>query len=126
MTETTPDEAALLARLRQQPPADVEVSEVLAVIEAGYDYTPTSFNNGVPPDQAHNAAGTNEVSCRLFAFARLHGLAPTETLACFGHYYREQVLPHPDGNDHANIRTFMRHGWSGLQFDGEALRPRQP
>ena len=36
-----------------------------------------------------------------------------------------QVLANPDGEDHANIRAFMRNGWKGIRFDGEPLRLRQ-
>ncbi|NNF96141.1 MAG: hypothetical protein HKM94_04340 [Halobacteria archaeon] len=52
------------------------------------------------------------------------GRRELETLACFGKYYREDVLQHPQGTDHLNIRTFMRHGWSGIQFEYPALTPR--
>lgn len=109
----------LIEHIRQHP-EDVQFDEVMAVIAQHYDYIPTAFRNG----DADNAAGQNEGSCRLFAFARLNGLSPAETLACFGDYYRKDVLGHPDGTDHANIRNFMVHGWQGIAFDGEALRPK--
>lgn len=127
MTDAAPfteTEVQLLARLHQAADT-VQVTDVLAVIEAGYEYTPTTFTNGVPPEQIVNTAGSNEVSCRLFAFAALHQLPPAQTLACFGHYYRDEVLGDPDGVNHGNIRTFMRHGWDAIRFDGHALRPRQ-
>lgn len=99
-----------------------DFEDVQAHILAHHDYTPAAFDNG---DGQHNAAGQNEGSCRLFAFARLAGLAETDTLLCFGRHYRD-VLATPDGSDHANIRQFMRHGWDGIRFHGEALQPRQP
>ncbi|WP_111657845.1 HopJ type III effector protein [Isoalcanivorax indicus] len=120
----TETEQQLLARL-QQAPESVHVTDVLAVIEAGYEYVPTTFTNGAGPQQLVNPAGTNEVSCRLFAFAALHRLPAAQTLACFGHYYRDDVLADPDGQNHGNIRAFMRHGWDALHFEGDALRPRQ-
>jgi hypothetical protein len=46
-----------------------------------------------------------------------------QTLACFGKYYREDVLRHPENDDHANIRNFMLYGWEGIVFEGEALTP---
>ena len=58
------------------------------------------------------------------AFAQLHELDAARTLACFGRYYREDVLRHPDGSDHANIRTFMRHGPAGIRFARPVLEPR--
>ncbi|MCP5162307.1 MAG: HopJ type III effector protein [Hahellaceae bacterium] len=110
----------LITRLRTHPD-EVEFTEVMATINAHYTYTPTRFCNGAGDDLVVNEAGTNEGSCRIFAFARLNQLSAAETLACFGAYYREDVLKHPDATDHANIRTFIRHGWTGIRFDGEAL-----
>lgn len=101
-------------------PQQIEFSETMEIIDAHYGYTPTAFRNG----DIGNAAGQNAGSCKLFAFARLQGLSEPQTLACFGRYYREDVLPHPQGQDHPNIRSFMRGGWAGIDFDGEALRPR--
>ena len=109
-----------LQRLRETPD-QVEFTDTIAAIEAAYEYTPTAFANG----DVHNAAGQNGGSCKIFAFGRLQGLSERETLACFGRYYRDDVLGHPDAVDHANIRTFMRTGWSGIVFEGEALRPRR-
>ena len=31
----------------------------------------------------------------------------------------------PDGDAHANIRAFMKHGWAGIKFDGPGLKPKQ-
>lgn len=95
----------------------VSFSETIAVIEENYNFTPTAFQNG---DQ-HNAAGENSGSCKIFAFAQLQNLSPSETLACFGTYYFDEVLNHPDALNHQNIRNFMKTGWNGIQFEGEAL-----
>lgn len=96
----------------------VVFQETLAVIAAHYQYIPTRFRNG----DVVNEAGTNEGSCKLFYFARLHGLSPIETLSLFGDYYWKDVLGNPEGRDHANIRAFMRHGWVGIAYDEEALK----
>lgn len=114
---------SLIHQLTHHPDA-VEFSEVLAVIAAHYIYAPTRFTNGLGADPVVNAAGTNEGSCRVFAFAKLNGLSPQQTLACFGRFYREEVLGDPAGSGHANIRRFMRDGWAGIVFDGVALVPR--
>jgi len=112
----------LLARLRREPDS-VEFEDVQAVIGANYRYVASAFRNGSKDDYVDNAAGSNEGSCRIFAFARVHGLDRAQTLACFGRYYRDDVLGHPEGTDHANIRTFMRHGPAGINFAGDALLP---
>lgn len=105
-------------------PESIEFQQVIDLISANYDYTPTTFSNGIGADCVTNAAGTNEGSCRIFAFARLNRLSAAQTLACFGKFYRLDVLENPQGTDHANIRTFMRHGWDGIRFEGAALRAR--
>jgi len=105
-------------------PETVEFDEVIDCIDEHFEYTPTLFTNGRGHDQVVNQAGSNEGSCKIFAFATLHGLNEEQTLACFGRYYREDVLPNPEGSDHPNIRTFMRQGWHGIQFERTALHPR--
>ena len=57
--------------------------------------------------------GENSGSCKIFAFAQLHHLDEASTLACFGAYYRDDVLKHPQGSDHQNIRQFINTGWQG-------------
>lgn len=109
---------AFLQKLHQQPDT-IEFADTIAAIEATYAYTPTAFRNG----EVHNAAGQNAGSCKIFSFARLQGFSQAQTLACFGRYYREDVLLHPDADDHQNIRNFMRSGWAGVAFEGEALKP---
>ncbi len=110
----------LLRRIKVNPES-IEFHEVMAVIAENYDYTPTPFTNGVENDLLCNQAGENEGSCKIFAFAQLHGLNQHETLACFGQYYRQDVLQHPHRGDHLNIRTFLRHGWKGVRFASTAL-----
>jgi len=101
----------------------IEFADTMAVIGENYHYQPTAFSNGLT-EAVQNAAGQNEGSCKIFAFAKLHDLSVEQTLHLFGGYYRDEVLSHPDGNDHANIRRFMRDGWNGIQFSGEALLPK--
>jgi len=110
----------LIQQIKNKPNT-VEFDQVMAVIDACYTYTESAFSNGVGDDRVENAAGENAGSCRIFAFAQLNSLNESETLVCFGKYFREDVIAHPDGTDHANIRTFMRHGWQGIRFDQPAL-----
>lgn len=101
----------------------VDFKETMAVIAEHYDYQPTEFSNGVQQPLL-NEAGKNEGSCKIFAFAKLHGLDQAQTLALFGDYYRQDVLQNPEGSDHQNIRNFMRDGWEGITFKSEALSPK--
>lgn len=114
--------AELLAHL-QAPSHPLTFADILATIDAHYHYTPQTFRNGSANDQVVNLAGTNAGSCKVFSFGRLQDLTVAQTLACFAEHY-QHVLADPQGTDHANIRTFMRHGWAGIQFEGEALQPK--
>ncbi len=108
-----------LQRLNSAPDT-LGFSDTIALIEAMYDFTPTAFTNGA----LHSEAGQNNGSCKIFSFARLHQLPPQQTLHCFGDYYRKDVLGHPEGSDHQNIRNFMNSGWEGISFEGTALTPK--
>lgn len=99
----------------------VSFQETIAVINDNYHYTPTAFTNGLDAEQLLNAAGTNEGSCKIFAFASLHCFTAAQTLSLFGDYYWEDVLLHPDAQDHQNIRNFIKFGWSGIHYAGVAL-----
>ena len=107
---------SFLQKLKQTP-KEISFTETIAVIEENYDFTPTAFQNGLQ----YNAVGENSGSCKLFAFAQLHHLSKEETLSCFGAYYFEDVLEHPEGTNHQNIRNFMKTGWNGIQFEGTSL-----
>jgi hypothetical protein len=98
-------------------PDRVNFADTIAVIDAHYDFTPTGFRNG----ELDNAAGQNNGSCKVFSFAKLHQLTPQQTLHCFGSYYRDDVVQHPEATDHQNIRNFMQFGWDGVVFQGAAL-----
>lgn len=100
-----------------QTPDSIEFEETIAVIDAHYQFTPTAFTNG----DTYNQANQNNGSCKIFAFAQLNELEPNAALACFGQFYRVDVLANPEGSDHANIRNFIKYGWQGINFEGSAL-----
>jgi len=110
----------LLIKLNTSP-EETSFNEVIETIESDYTYKPARFTNGNSDNAAINEAGTNEGSCKIFAFAQLNNLSPEQTLHCFGDYYRDDVLNNPDGTDHANIRNFMKTGWQGILFETQAL-----
>lgn len=95
----------------------VSFNETIAVITDNYHYQPTEFSNA----ELINLAGTNEGSCKIFAFAQLNKLNPQQTLGLFGDYYRCDVLNDPEGAGHQNIRNFMRSGWEGIRFNDSPL-----
>jgi len=106
--------------LRVQQGDAIDFQETLSIIDQYYRYQPTEFSNGLVQTLV-NDAGCNEGSCKIFAFAGLHALTQQQTLALFGKYYQE-VLSNPAGDDHKNIRNFMRDGWNGIVFRGQALQ----
>ena len=106
----------LLSEIKQQA-TTINFEQVMQVIADNYHYQPADFTNG----ELVNQAGTNEGSCKIFYFAQLNNLTEQQTLACFGRYYREDVLANPSGNDHGNIRNFMKTGWQGVEFASVAL-----
>lgn len=98
-------------------PEELSFSDTMSAVEANFDFSPTTFKNG----ETVNEAGQNSGSCKLFAFAQDQNLSVEETLACFGEYYRNDVLGNPEGDDHQNIRNFIKFGWEGIAFQGQAL-----
>ena len=105
------------SKLRDTPKA-IAFSDTMSIIEKYYDFTPTHFSNG----GLENKPDENSGSCKLFAFAKIHSLTNSETLACFGAYYFNDVLQYPDGDGHQNIRNFMKTGIEGLIFTGDPLK----
>jgi type III HopJ-like effector protein len=99
-------------------PESIEFEDTISAIEANYNYTPSAFVNG----GVTNDAGQNEGSCKILAFAFINNLTVTETLNCFGKYYRDDVLGNPAGDDHQNIRQFILDGFEGVKFDSLPLQ----
>lgn len=100
-----------------ETPQEVAFTDTMAVVEALYDFTPTAFQNG----DLRNEAGQNSGSCKLFSLAKLQNFSVEQTLACFGDFYRKDVLENPDASNHQNIRNFMKNGWEGISFERTAL-----
>ena len=110
----------LIEKLKSAPET-VTFNQVIETITSDYNYSPARFSNGSGETMAVNESGSNEGSCKIFAFAQLNNLNEKQTLQCFGDYYRKDVLENPEGTDHANIRNFIIHGWKGIHFDSAPL-----
>jgi hypothetical protein len=98
-------------------PTEVTFADTMAVIEANYTFTPTAFKNA----GLKNEADQNNGSCKIFAFGLLNRLTELQILNCFGDYYRQDVVENPDGDDHQNIRNFLKKGLQGITFESNAL-----
>ena len=96
----------------------IQFNDVISYIDENYEFTPTKFKNG----ETVNEENQNNGSCKVFSFAKLNNLSTEDTLALFGEFYRKDVLLKPEGDDHQNIRNFMKFGWDGILFEGDALK----
>ena len=112
MTLTLPEYIAALS----EPSRVITFEDTLSVIDAHYNFTPTAFKNG----EVENPAGENSGSCKVFGFAKLHGLGAAQTLEMFAQHYTN-VKNEPTGTAHANIRAFMKTGFEGLAFSAKPL-----
>tara|TARA_R110002126_G_scaffold163110_7_gene311047 strand:+ start:4307 stop:4648 length:342 start_codon:yes stop_codon:yes gene_type:complete len=97
-------------------PQSISFAQSIDIIDQVYHFQPCAFTNG----QLENAAGENIGSCKILAFGLLHQLSEPQTLFLFGDFY-QAVLASPKGDDHANIRNFMRSGWDGIRFNEQPL-----
>lgn len=95
-------------------------SAVINAIDTSYNFTPTKFKNG----NVINEANTNNGSCKVFSFAKMHNLSSSETLFLFGEHY-QKVLATPTEDDHQNIRNFMKFGWEAIYFEENALQEKK-
>jgi len=109
-----------LLRLLKDSPDGVEYNDVIELIDDTYEFTPVKFING----DLVSEAGQNSGSCKIFAFAKRTRLTEQQTLYCFGSFYRDDVLKHPENMDHPNIRNFILTGWQGVSFEGVPLKIR--
>ena len=107
---------ALTAQLNSAP-QNIEFSDVIAVIDEQFAFTPTAFTNG----EISNEANQNNGSCKLLALGHYLNLSNEHTLALFGGFYRDDVLGNPEGTDHANIRNFIKTGHAGVSFESFPL-----
>jgi len=60
-----------------------------------------------------NKGGENTGSAKVFSFALMTKMDEKAALRLFGEIYRDLK---PEGTDHANIRAFIKTGFSGVSF----------
>lgn len=108
--------SALIALIAALKDKTVPFTQVIEFIENFYQHQPTAFKNG----DAYNEASQNQGSAKVFAFAQINELTEEYTLYLFAEHY-QAVLADPNGTDHLNIRQFIKNGWMGIYFEGEAL-----
>ena len=106
----------ILEQLKNSPET-INFNDVIVFIDENYNFKPVRFVNGT----IVNEANQNNGSCKIFSFAKINNLSEKETLALFGDFYRNDVLQNPEGEDHQNIRNFIKYGWNGILFTEDAL-----
>lgn len=107
-------------------PDGIMFSDTMKIVDTYCDYMKKSFAVG----DVTSEAGENEGSSKMFSLARLLHLDRKDpgprfmlseeadinaSLVLFGEIYRD-VLANPAGDDHPNIRSAMKCGWSGIRF----------
>lgn len=125
-TPSASDKAEALCELARDENGLLGVSfaEVMRAIDDIYAFVPTTYVSGKGTNrEMTNKSGTNNGSCKTFYFASLHALSEDATLRLFCEHY-DDVKANPNGNSHGNIRAFMLTGFSGIEFAGVALVPR--
>ena len=116
-----PTAAGELMGLLGESTDQVSFQLTMDVVEEMYAYEDVAFSVG----DVVSKPGENTGSAKIFSFAKISMLEKETTLHLFGDYYRKDVLENPDGDDHANIRAFMKGGWDCVKFpDGLALSPK--
>ena len=91
---------------------DIKFSEVIEHIDTHYESQLLEFKNG----DLVNKQGENEGSAKVLSYAALSNLDKENTLKLWGEFYQD-VKKNPDGDDHQNIRQFMKNGWGGVPFE---------
>lgn len=113
-----PAAATTLREKIKTSPESIQFSETMDAIASMYKITEVAFSVG----PVASDPGQNMGSAKIFSFAKLSKLDQAVTLQLFGDYYRKDVLEHPNGTDHANIRAFIAGGWGCVEFpNGLAL-----
>eukprot|EP00527_Entomoneis_sp_CCMP2396_P003634 CAMPEP_0198154662 /NCGR_PEP_ID=MMETSP1443-20131203/68705_1 /TAXON_ID=186043 /ORGANISM="Entomoneis sp., Strain CCMP2396" /LENGTH=211 /DNA_ID=CAMNT_0043821357 /DNA_START=46 /DNA_END=681 /DNA_ORIENTATION=+ len=110
--ETIPEECELFNANLEMDGSDIMFADVIEMIERNYETGLLEFKNG----DILNKQGENEGSAHVLSYAALSELSKATTLTLWGEYYRD-VLATPDGDDHQNIRNFMKSGWEGVPFE---------
>lgn len=110
--ETIPDDCEIFNANLEMSPDDITFEEVIELIDTHYEYGLVEFKNG----DIVNGQGENEGSAKVLSYAALSNFDKEMTLKLWAQYYRD-VLNTPDGDDHQNIRNFMKYGWEGVPFE---------
>lgn len=110
--ETIPPECEVFNANVEMSADDLKFEEVIEIIDTHYETGLIEFKNG----DIVNQPGENEGSAKVLSYAALSEMDKETTLKLWGQYYRD-VLKNPDGDDHQNIRNFMKYGWEGVPFE---------
>jgi hypothetical protein len=86
-------------------------AETMKLIDEHYTYFEVPFAVG----DVRSAANENTGSAKVFSFGLMTRMDEKSTLKLFGEHYKA-VLANPSGTDHANIRSFMKNGFPGVEF----------
>ena len=86
-------------------------AETIALIDEHYQYFEVPFSVG----DVKNKANENTGSAKVLSLGLMTRMDEKATLRLFGEHYA-QVQATPQGTDHANIRSFIKNGFPGVEF----------
>jgi len=110
--ETQSDACELFNANLEMSGDDLMFEDFITLCDEQYEYGLIQFKNG----DITNQSGENGGSAKVLSYAALANFDKETTLKLWGQYYRD-VLATPDGDDHQNIRNFMKYGWEGVPFE---------
>lgn len=110
--ETIPEACKLFNKNLKENGDLVMFEDVMVLVDKYYSSCPIEFRNG----DVVNKQGENGGSAKLLSYAALSNMDKETTLKLWGQHYRD-VLNTPDGDNHGNIRNFMKYGWAGVPFE---------
>eukprot|EP01038_Epipyxis_sp_PR26KG_P004930 gene4930-6898_t len=96
-------------RSDEQFAKELTYKKTIEFLDKHYNYFEVPFSCG----ENINPAKVNTGAAKIFSFGLMTKLTESETLKLFGEYYRELA---PNGDDHKNIRNFIKFGWRGVSF----------
>ena len=88
----------------------VSFKETIDFLDAHYYYFEVPFRNGPLSSKPNENVGT----AKILSFGLMTRMTEEQTLSMFGEIYRDLS---PSGTDHANIRQFLKTGFSGVSFE---------
>ena len=111
MTPSVPPPVKAFAEKIKAGGSPENFAQTIALIDEHYQYFEVPFSVG----DVKNKPNENTGSAKVFSLGLMTRMDEKATLRLFGEHYTA-VQATPQGNDHANIRSFIKNGFPGVEF----------